>query len=124
MNGDIVISVVGLSYKSASVKDLEEFQLPRKHSDKFLQLFASQVGIEGVVFLSTCNRNEIYFTHHKSIKPKDYVLNFNQEFLEKIQKAKENCFIIIQDAKPSHIYFGWFRGWILWFWVNIRYKGR
>jgi glutamyl-tRNA reductase len=105
MNGDIVISVVGLSYKSASVKDLEEFQLPRKHSDKFLQLFASQVGIEGVVFLSTCNRNEIYFTHHKSIKPKDFVLNFYQEFLEKNPKGKGKLFYHYSGRKAiAHLF--------------------
>ena len=105
MNEETIVSVVGLNYKTASVKDLEEFQLPRKHSDKFLQLFASQVGNEGVVFLSTCNRNEIYFTHHKSINPKDLVLNFYKEFLGKNPKGKEKLFYHYSGSKAiEHLF--------------------
>ncbi len=99
------ISIVGLSYKTASIAELEKFQLPRKQAGKFLQIFASEIGIEGVVFLSTCNRNEIYFTHTSSVDPKQYVLSFLNEILGKSTKGKEKLFYQYSGRKAiSHLF--------------------
>lgn len=105
MKNGTEISIVGLSYKTASFAELEEFQLPRKQVGKFLQIFASEIGIEGVVFLSTCNRNEIYFTHTSSIDPKQYVLSFLNEILGKSTKGKEKLFYQYSGRKAiSHLF--------------------
>ncbi len=105
MENGTEISTVGLSYKTASISELEEFQLPRKQVGKFLQIFASEIGIEGVVFLSTCNRNEIYFTHTSSVEPKEYVLRFFTEILGKSTKGKEKLFYQYSGRKAiSHLF--------------------
>lgn len=105
MKNGTEISIVGLSYKTASIAELEKFQFPRKQAGKFLQIFASEISIEGVVFLSTCNRNEIYFTHTSSVDPKQYVLSFLNEILGKSTKGKEKLFYQYSGRKAiSHLF--------------------
>lgn len=87
---NLKISVIGLNIKTSSIAELENYQIPRKEFNILLKLFASQIGVEGVVFVSTCNRSEIYFTHFEDAKSFDLVKNFYKEFLKKdIEKNKK-----------------------------------
>ncbi|MCX7908184.1 MAG: glutamyl-tRNA reductase [Ignavibacteria bacterium] len=86
------ISVVGLNIKTANVKDLELCQIPRFNFNHLLKLFASQIGIEGVVFVSTCNRSEIYFSHHNGINPWGIVEEFYKQFFQIDITSKKNLF--------------------------------
>ncbi|MFN3306125.1 MAG: glutamyl-tRNA reductase [Candidatus Kapaibacteriota bacterium] len=86
------ISVVGLNIKTATIEELEHLQIPRKEFNNLLTLFASQIGVEGVVFLSTCNRSEIYFSHCEDIKPFELVKNFYKEFFHKDIDKRKNLF--------------------------------
>lgn len=105
MNKDLKISVVGINIKTASINDLEYYQIQRKDFVRLLQLFASQLGIEGVVFLSTCNRCEIYFTHNSSIRPFDLVNSFYIEFLQKEISDKKKLFYVYSDRKAvEHLF--------------------
>lgn len=103
MNGDVKISVVGLNIKTSSIEDLEFYQIHRKDFNRLLQIFASQIGIEGVVFVSTCNRCEIYFTHSASLKPFKIVEDFYKEFLQK--GISKNKFYTYSDSKAvEHLF--------------------
>ncbi|ROL58284.1 glutamyl-tRNA reductase [Bacteroidetes/Chlorobi group bacterium Naka2016] len=105
MNGDIKISVVGLSIKTAPIEDLEYFQIHRKDFNNFLKIFASQIGIEGVVFVSTCNRFEIYFTHSSTLKPFKVVEDFFKEVFQKDITKKKKLFYAYSDSKAvEHLF--------------------
>ncbi len=99
MTENLKISVVGLNIKTAPIQELEYLQIPRKDFNNILKLFASQIGVEGVVFVSTCNRSEIYFTHHEEIKPFDLVKNFYMEFLHKDINEREKFFYQYQNTE-------------------------
>jgi len=105
MNKDIQISVVGINIKTASITELEHYQVPRKEHNNFLKLFASQIGVEGVVYVSTCNRNEIYFTHSSQIKPFQFVKEFYQNILGKdISKDKRLFYVYSGDKAVEHLF--------------------
>lgn len=105
MNQEIKISVVGLNIKTVPIGDLEYYQIHRKDFNRLLRLFASQIGIEGVVFVSTCNRFEIYFTHLSSLKPFQFVDNFYKEFLQKDIKKRGKVFYTYSDSKAvEHLF--------------------
>lgn len=105
MDKDLKISVVGLNIKTAPINDLEFYQIPRKEFVRLLRLFASQVGVEGVVFLSTCNRCEIYISHNNFIKPFELVANFYKDFLNKEISNKKNLFYVYSNKNAiEHLF--------------------
>jgi glutamyl-tRNA reductase len=64
------ILLLGLSYKTAPLEIREKFTFDEHVLKKFHEK-AKSVGIDEIVYLSTCNRVEIYFTSreiHRSIE--------------------------------------------------------
>ncbi|MGB9851932.1 MAG: glutamyl-tRNA reductase [Candidatus Kapaibacteriota bacterium] len=105
MNKEIKISVVGLSFKTASIRDLEHYQIQRKDFTHLLKVFVSQIGVEGVIFVSTCNRFEIYFTHSSNLKPLKLVEDFYNEFLHKDILKNRKSFYTYSDAEAvGHLF--------------------
>jgi len=60
-----MLGVIGISYKSSSIEIREQFSFTAPEIEQFTKLFQTDLGAQGVVIISTCNRTEIYFRAEK-----------------------------------------------------------
>lgn len=77
------IVLVGLNFRSATLEQMEMFQIGRKSLSKVLQDIKSIDGVNGVVVLSTCNRTEFYLSTTEEIIPEQIIFSFYENYLNK-----------------------------------------
>lgn len=69
-----MITLLGISHKSAPVSIRELFSFDEQEKTVFAELIRSKLKVEGIVILSTCNRTEIYFNSRLSDEKEIYEL--------------------------------------------------
>ena len=62
-----MIGLISLNYKNAPLDLREKFYLDNADKIVFHNLLKKNVGVEGLMLLSTCNRTEIYFEFENHI---------------------------------------------------------
>jgi glutamyl-tRNA reductase len=84
--------VVGISFHTAQVAIREKLAFSDEQAVSFMNGLKKELGIEGVVLLSTCNRTEIYF--YKDGQNEELLPQVIQSLLlfKKIESANDNLF--------------------------------
>lgn len=97
--------VLGISHKTASISDLEDFQLNKDKLANSLHHLKSLNEIEGVVIISTCNRVEFYLSLNKNIDPfsliADYFTNFQNI---NIASRRESFYNLSNGDVANHLF--------------------
>lgn len=97
MGSQNTISLVGLNFRTANLAQMEMFQIPRKSLSKALLDIKSNVGVDGVVILSTCNRTEFYLSTSGLETPEKIIFAFYAKYLP--QEIDKRIFYIKTDAE-------------------------
>ncbi len=63
------ISMVGLDFTRAGVQEREAFSPSAAVRRELLKSIAADPGLDGCVFISTCNRSELYLSHLDHVQP-------------------------------------------------------
>lgn len=106
MSGEINISVIGVSYRTATIEEFELLQIPRKDIFKLLQTFKERRGVEGIVLLSTCNRLEFYVSHSLNVEPQNKLFDIYSQYRNLDISSFQNLFYVKsgQDAIKHLLY--------------------
>lgn len=94
------IGLIGLSYRSANLKNLEAFTIPQEHFANWLLLLKQHCQFEEMVYVSTCNRIECFYISKEDFS-REHLVNSLVSFF-RIYKSSldftiynnEDCFYI------------------------------
>ena len=63
----LLVGLISLNYKAAPIEIRERFHFEDSEKLVFNNLLKKNVGVEGLMIISTCNRTEIYFEFENQI---------------------------------------------------------
>lgn len=101
-----MIGILGISHQSAPVSVRELYAFDEQEKSAFADQIRSQLQIEGIVILSTCNRTEIYFNSRLENKS-DIYIQITQE-LRKFKRTEsdnlEHFYYLTQEAAVVQLF--------------------
>ena len=85
-----MIGLISLNYKNAPLELREKFYLDNADKIVFHNLLKKNVGVEGLLLLSTCNRTEIYFEFENHIGKENKFIHSIVKELADFRKFKDS----------------------------------
>ena len=85
-----MIGLISLNYKNAPLDLREKFYLDNADKIVFHNLLKKNVGVEGLMLLSTCNRTEIYFEFENHIGKENKFIHSIVKELADFRKFKDS----------------------------------
>jgi len=97
--------VIGISHKTASISDLELFQLNKNETGDALKHLKSSNSVEGVAIISTCNRVEFYLSINKNTDPFSLISTYyEKEIGINSPKRKELFYSYCGTEAANHLF--------------------
>ena len=79
----LLVGLISLNYKAAPIEIRERFHFEDSEKLVFNNLLKKNVGVEGLMVISTCNRTEIYFEFENHFgQEKKFLHNVIKELVE------------------------------------------
>ena len=85
-----MVGLISLNYKVAPIELREKFYLDDAQKIVFHNLLKKQVGVEGLMLISTCNRTEIYFEFENHIGQESKFIHSIVKELAEFRNFKES----------------------------------
>ena len=97
--------VIGISHNTASISDLESFQINRSEMGKALHNIFRINEVNGIVIVSTCNRVEFYLSLSKEINPFPIINNFyNLQKNIDVSKTEKSFYVRNNNGAATHLF--------------------
>ncbi len=95
-----MIGLISLNYKNAPIELREKFYLDNAEKIVFHNLLKKNVGVEGLMLLSTCNRTEIYFEFENHIGKENKFIHSIVKELADFRSFKDSLspYLIMQSG--------------------------
>ncbi|MBT8379064.1 MAG: glutamyl-tRNA reductase [Ignavibacteria bacterium] len=97
--------VIGISHRTASISELEAFQLTKTELNSALDYLKSMDGIAGITIISTCNRVEFYLALKNNFDSLDIIKKFYlDEKRIDVFERKENFYNYTDGDAANHLF--------------------
>jgi glutamyl-tRNA reductase len=90
--------VVGINHKTSTISEREVFQINKKDLSSALNYFKSREEVEGVVIISTCNRQEFYLVVKHSTDPFSIINDFYFDKKQVDAESKRELFYLFKQS--------------------------